>query len=465
MFVFSLLLAAGAPQPAPDAGIAARIGAAVTKTVEAQHPVGGAVGVAKDGKLIYVAAFGDRDLSTRAPVDAATHFEIGSVTKQFTAAAILQLQERGKLSINDKLSAYFPAFPHAAEITLRDLLYQVSGLPDYLPDNDMAKSFRTPATLISIASLATNLHFTPGTKWQYSNTNYFLLGNVVAKVSGHTYEQYVRENLFGPAGMTQSAFVEDEPNLTDVAKAYWRGEDGKSKLTEAPEIPESWAGGAGAIVSTIQDLVKWDTALTSGKIVSAADYTLMSTPGKLNNGNPTTYGMGLGIDPIFGHKRVWHNGGTLGSFTMNGTYPDDHIDIVVFENSVDSDPAGVEVAALGAIFPEALAASKRAAPGEDLSFRPRILHYLDETLKGTMPASEMSAQFASIATRDTQQRFAAMFAPFGKPTAVIFRGKRLKGEDTAYSYRVEFAKNAIMFVVVYNPKTKLVDGIGLQPAP
>ncbi len=393
MFVFSLLLAAAAPQAALTAGVDARIGAAVTKTVEAQHPVGAAVGVAKDGKLSYVTTFGQRDLARHAPVDAGTRFEIGSVTKQFTAAAILQLQERGKLSINDKLSTYFPTFPHAAEITLQNLLYQISGLPDYLPEKDIAKWFETPATLDSVASRMTKLHFTPGTKWEYSNTNYFLLGNIVAKVSGETYERYIRENLFDPVGMTRSAFVQDEPNLTDVAKAYWRGDDGKGKLTEAPEIPESWAGGAGAIVSTIDDLVKWDTALASGKIVTAAAYALMSTPGRLNNGNPTQYGMGLGIDPLLGHKRIWHNGGTLGSFTMNGTYPDDHIDIVVFENSVDGDPANVEVSALGAIFPEALAAAKRAAPGEDLIFRQRILHYLDETLKGTMPDTEMSTEF------------------------------------------------------------------------
>lgn len=465
MFFFSLLLAAATPLTADATGLDARIGSAVTKTVQAQHPVGAAVGVAKDGKLIYVAAFGKRDLATGAPVDAGTRFEIGSVTKQFTAAAILQLQDRGKLSINDRLSAYFPAFPHAADITLKELLYQISGLPDYLTEKDTAKSFETPATLDFVASRVTNLRFAPGSKWEYSNTNYFLLGNVVAKVSGETYERYVRENLFDPVGMTRSAFVEDEPGLTDVAKSYWRGDDGKSKLTLAPEIPESWAGGAGAIISTIADLVKWDTALASGKVVSAADYALMSTPGRLNDGSPTQYGMGLGINPLLAHKRIWHNGGTLGSFTMNGTYPDDHIDIVVFENSDDGDPANVEVSALGAIFPEALAASKRAAPGEDLSFRPRILHYLDETLKGTMPESEMSAEFAHVATPQTQHRFATMFAPFGKPTAVIFRGTRRRGDATMYSYRVEFAKHAIMFLIAYNWKTKLVDGIGLQPAP
>lgn len=466
--LLSLFLLAAAAPPAPAIGaLDARITTAVSATIQRQHPVGAAVGVAKDGTFIFTKTYGVRDLTTNAPVDRRTRFEIGSVTKQFTAAAILQLREAGKLRIDDSLAKYFPALPHARELTLRELLNQISGLPDYLEHTRSTSAFSKPLTLRQVAAMVTKLDFTPGTRWEYSNTNYWLLGKVVAMVSGDSYEHYLRKHLFAPAGMTRSGFMQDEASYHDFAKGYWRGENGTGKLAVAPVIPEAWAGGAGAIVSTLGDLLKWDTALTSGKIVSAADYALMSSPGVLKDGDKTTYGMGLGLDPLLGHERVWHNGGSLGSFTMNGTYPKDHLDIIVFENSTAGDPATVERAALGAIFPADLAASeaasKRPARGEDLAFRPQILHYLDETLKGTVPPSEMSPEFAHVATPAMQKHIAKAFAKLGDPTSVIFRGKQTHGDDVMYRYRVEFAKGAIIFVVVYNPKTKIVDGIGLRP--
>ncbi len=468
MLLSAFLLAAATAPPSTTAALDTSIATAVTRTVAAQHPVGAAIGVAKDGKLIFVKTFGLRDLATHAPVDTKTRFEIGSVTKQFTAAAILQLQEAGKLNVDDPLAKYFPAFPHASEITLRELLNQISGLPDYLPRTDPAKAFATPVTFAHVALRAKKLLFAPGTQWRYSNTNYWLLGQIVAKVSGESYERYVRQHLFARAGMTRSGFVADESGYHDLARAYWRGNDGNGPLALAPEIPESWAGGAGAIVSTVADLVRWDNALELGKIVTPADYALMSSRGTLKDGTKTDYGMGLGINPLLGHKRIWHNGGTLGSFTMNGTYPNDGLDIVVFENSVDGDPAVVERAALGAIFPKdlaaSIAASKRPAPGEDLAFRPQILHYLDETMKGTMPPSEMSPAFAKVATPQMQKQIAQHFAPLGPVRSVIFRGKTTRGDVVMYRYRVEFAKGAVRFVLGYNPKTKVVDGIGLAPA-
>jgi D-alanyl-D-alanine carboxypeptidase len=440
----------------------AAVTAAVDKLFAAQKPPGGAVGVVKDGQLVYIKTYGLRNIAKNEPVDENTLFEIGSVTKQFTAAAILQLQEAGKLSIDDKLAKYFPTFPHATEITLRQMLNQVSGLEDYLlkvpPDQLSA-----PGGLDAVAALVKGpLHFTPGTKWEYSNTNYYVLGNVVEKVSGQSWDDYVREHLFAPAGMTHSAFINDEPNLDDYAVGYWKGLNGKSALQPAPLIKEGWAGGAGAILSTVGDMAAWDTALTSGKIVSAADYALMSTPPTLPNGAPDTYGMGLGDDPLDGHKRIWHSGGSLGSVTMNAIYPNDHIDIISFVNSTAAvAPGAVESAVLEAIFPDAAVAAHAAAPGEDLAMRPKILHFLDEALNGTLQSSELTPAFAKVATPETQKQIAQMFVKLGRPTAVIFKGKDERGNATIYRYRVEFATTAMTFNIGFDNKSNLVDGLGL----
>ena len=441
----------------------AQVTAGVDKIIGVQKPVGAAVGVVENGKLVYLKTFGLRNVAKNEPVDENTVFEIGSVTKQFTAAAILQLQEAGKLSIDDKLAKYLPDFPHASEITLRQLLNQVSGLPDYLEHGDPTKQLASPGGLDAVAAHANGpLHFTPGTRWQYSNTNYYVLGKVVEKVSGQSWEAYVRAHIFAPAGMTHSAFVDDEPSLSDYAVGYWTGVHGNGSLEPAPLIHDAWAGGAGAILSTVADMAAWDDALTSGKIVSPADYALMSTPPTLPNGARDTYGMGLGVDPLDGHRRIWHNGGSLGSFTMNATYPDDHLDIIVFENSSSGDPNAVEAAVLESIFPDAAIAAHAAAPGEDLAMRPRILHFLNEAMTGTLQSSELTPSFAKIATPETQKQIAQLFAPLGKPTAVIFKGKDESDRHVIYHYRVEFASTVVSFDIGFDKTTHLVDGVGLN---
>ena len=440
----------------------APVAAAVDKILAAQKPVGAAVGIVKDGRLVYVKTYGLRNVAKNEPVDENTRFEIGSVTKQFTAAAILQLQEAGKLSIDDKLAQYLPAFPHANEITLRQMLNQVSGLEDYLhqvPPDKLASG----GGLSAIAALVNvPLHFTPGTKWEYSNTNYYVLGKVVEKVSGQSWEAYVREHIFAPAGMTRSAFVDDEATLDDFAVGYWNGFHAQLPMQPAPLIHNAWAGGAGAIVSTVADMAAWDTALASGKIVNAADYALMSTPPVLPDGHHDTYGMGLGADPLDGHKRIWHNGGSLGSFTMNATYPDDHLDIIVFENSNTGDPNTVETAVLESMFPDAAIAAHAAAPGEDLAMRPRILHFLEEAMNGSLQSGELTPDFAKVATPATQQQIAKLFAPLGKPTAVIFKGTSKVPDATIYHYRVEFPTTTVNFDIGFDTKTHLVAGLGLQ---
>ena len=448
----------------PPASFGATITAAIIGQLNPQ-PVGAAVGIVRDGQIIYIKGFGLRDKAADKPVDADTRFEIGSVTKQFTAAAILQLKEQGKLTLDDRIAKYLPSFPHANEITLRQLLNQVSGLEDYLAAPDaQARVTSVPGSLEQVAEAAkAPLHFVPGSRWEYSNTNYYVLGKIVEIVSGQTYDRYIREHLFAPAGMSHSGFVGSERNLTDVATGYWEGPGQKGPAEPAPPILESWAGGAGAIVSTIGDLAAWDTALASGKIVNADDVALMSTPGRLNDGRPTAYGMGLGLDIFDGHKRVWHNGGSYGTLTMDATYPDDRIDIIVFENDLDGDPRAIEGAIFDVLFPRAAVAENDPAPGEDLAARPKVMHFIDETLKGTVATSEMAPGFAKIATPQMQAMIARRLAALGPMTTVIFKGKDVRPDATTYSYRLLFGSRPVMVRVTIDKATGILDGIGIGP--
>jgi D-alanyl-D-alanine carboxypeptidase len=459
MLIFALLLAAATSTAAIDA--------AITKQVNEQQVTGAAVGVYQDGTLLVIKTYGLRDVAKNLPVDADTRFEIGSVTKQFTAAAILQLQEQGKLSIDDPVAKYLPAFPHASEITLRQLLNQISGLPNYtsMPDIQTMMSTVPDATDKIISYLNKPLDFTPGTKWEYSNSNYWVLGKVVARVSGMSYEDYVREHIFKPAGMTHSGFVSDESSFEDFAIPYWQGPKNDGPTQPAPPMFESWPGAAGAIVSTAGDLAAWDSALASGKIISHDSFVLMSSPGRLANGKPTDYGMGLEVGPHEGHTRIGHGGGTPGSLTMNATYPNDRLDIIVLENSLRGQPGAIESAVLETMYPDALAAARKPTPGEDLSVRPHIMHLLDGLLNGTLAQSELSPQMQKLLTPEMQKQSAARFATFGAPTAVIFKIKDDSSFDvTWYVYRIEFAHGEVRnFQVQLNNKTGLVDGMQLAP--
>jgi D-alanyl-D-alanine carboxypeptidase len=459
MPILALLLAAATSTAAIDA--------VITKQVNEQQVTGAAVGVYQNGTLLVVKTYGLRDVAKNLPVDADTRFEIGSVTKQFTAAAILQLQEQGKLSIDDPIAKYLPAFPHASEITLRQLLNQISGLPNYtgMPDITTMMSTIPDATDKVVAYLNKPLDFAPGTKWEYSNTNYWVLGKVVSRASGMSYEDYVREHIFKPAGMTHSGFVSDESSFGDFAIPYWQGPKNDGATQPAPQMFESWPGAAGAIVSTVGDLAAWDSALASGKIISHDSFVVMSSPGRLANGKLTEYGMGLEVGSHEGHTRIGHGGGTPGSLTMNATYPNDRLDIIVLENNLRGQPGAVESAVLETMYPDALAAARKPAPGEDLSVRPHIMHFLDGLLKGTLTQSELSPQMQKLLTPEMQKQSAAHFATFGAPTAIIFKTKDDSSFDaTWYVYRIEFANGQVRnFQIQLNNKTGIVDAMQLAP--
>ncbi|MGB6062343.1 MAG: serine hydrolase domain-containing protein, partial [Candidatus Aquilonibacter sp.] len=310
------------------------------------------------------------------------------------------------------------------------------------------------------------LDFTPGTKWEYSNTNYWVLGKVVSHVSGMSYEGYVRAHIFKPAGMRHSGFVSDESSLDDFAIPYWQGPKNDGPTQPAPTMLESWPGAAGAIVSTVGDLAAWDIALANGKVISRDSFALMSSPGRLAGGKFTGYGMGLEVGSHEGHARIAHGGGTPGSLTMNATYPDDRLDIVVLENSLRGQPGAIESAVLETMYPDALAAARKAAPGEDLLVRPRIVQLLDRLLNGTLAQSELSPQMQKALTPDALKQSAAHFSAFGAPTAIVFKSKDdTSFEATWYVYRIEFAHGEVRnFEVQLDNKTGVVTGMQLAPA-
>ena len=315
-----------------SAALKTKIDTDVQSALQNAGAPGATIAIVEDGAVVYARGFGDRDVTGSLPADVATHYEIGSITKQFTAAAILQLKEAGKIDLDAPLARYLPNAPHARSITIRELLTHTSGLPDYIDGPDVEALASSPATYDQLIARVSDkpLQFKPGTGWAYSSTNYLLLGRVVEVVSAESWESYVRAHLFAAAGLTETATIAQEPQLPDMARGY-AGDNGKP-VASAP-LAESWAGPAGGIVSTVGDLAKWGSALASGRIISAADYQLMITPAQLPGGTNTEYGFGMDVDTFAGQPRIWHNGNTFGFDASDQLFPDRHVRIVVLTNS------------------------------------------------------------------------------------------------------------------------------------
>ncbi len=467
MFVLALLLAVANPAPPPQTPVALddRLSMVASDAIDSQHAPGGAVAVVRNGRIIYAKGFGLRNIASDTPVDANTRFEIGSVTKQFTAAAILQLKEERKLALDDSLAKYIPMFPHAREITLRQLLNQVTGLPNYTDVNHFLSIAKQPGTFEKIEGLvaAQPLHFKPGTKWEYSNTNYVALGRVIEVISGQSYEEYIRTHLFEPAGMTRSATLADEGSFNDFATPYWRGMTNGEKLAPAQRLFDAWAPAAGDIISTVGDLAKWDIALESGKIVSPSDFALMTTSGKLASGASDGYGFGLQIDTVDGRERVWHNGGTFGSSSSNVTFPQDGVDVIVLENEDGAATAALATKIYETMFPQVALAAMKPGAGEDPAVTVRLKFLLGAALKGLLPADQLSPVVRETISRQ-QQQIGEQLATLGAVKSIIFKRKYPTGDDNTYVYRVEFADATVDFYLWINKNSNLVDGIRFRPS-
>jgi CubicO group peptidase (beta-lactamase class C family) len=264
-------------------------------------------------------------------VDTLTRFAIGSVTKQFTCAVILQLAAEGRLSIEDHVAKWFPDLTRANDITLRDLMNHVSGYPDYYPLDFIDRRMLAPIGADSVIHWYGRmpLDFEPGSRYSYSNTGFIILGRIAERVTGRPIERLLRERLFQPLGLTSTRY---DPPRRDGHDA--QGYAAFALADQAPAIPEGrgWAGSAGAIWSTPRDLMRWDLALMEGRVVGAEWLRQMTTPRTLTGGAVSGYGFGLGLGRAAGDS-VWaHSGGVSGFISQNIMVPRTRSAVVVLSN-------------------------------------------------------------------------------------------------------------------------------------
>ena len=316
-----------------------RVDAFLTQEAQA-HFFSGAVLVGIDGKIRFEKSYGNANDEWVVRNTPSTKFRIASLTKQFTAACVLLLQERGRLNVHDPISKYLSNLPDAwRPITIHQLLTHTSGIPNYTADPQFAKIRRTgatPAEMVALVS-AKPLEFTPGTKWAYSNTGYVLLGMLIEKTSGQTYADFLQANVFGPLEMTNSGYDRAADILKERASGYVLK---NGHLVNADFIDMSVPYAAGGIYSTVEDMYRWSEALDhDGKLLSADSLKQMFTPYPETAYQGQHYGYGVVISELkFARLLYYHGGGVDGFSTSIQRYPKDGVCIVVLTNVANLKP-------------------------------------------------------------------------------------------------------------------------------
>jgi CubicO group peptidase (beta-lactamase class C family) len=326
-----------------------QVDALFSELISNQEP-GAAVLVIKDGRAVFERGYGVTDLRTRRPIDARTNFRLASVTKQFTAAAVMLLVRDGKLRYEDSLTGIFPDFPeYGRAITIRHLLNHTSGLPDYedlIPPYDTSIPVEQiqikDAGVLELLEQQKAGKFEPGSRWAYSNSGYVVLGLVVEKISGRSFAEFLHDRIFVPLQMTNTLAYErgknDVPN-----RAYGHTKEG-GRWSETDQSPTSATLGDGGVYSSLSDLAKWDEALRRHTLLGEREMSPALTPVRVPEGAPTgpdggpaDYGFGWFLNPWKGHARMWHYGETAGFRTGIQRFTGDGLTVIVLCNRTDLD--------------------------------------------------------------------------------------------------------------------------------
>ena len=309
----------------------------VCAEMKGRHIPGASIAVVKNGKTVKVCGYGLANLEQNTPVTADTVFQIQSMTKSFTAAGILMLVEEGRVAVGDPVSKYLDGVPDAwKDITVRHLLTHTSGIKDFI--NDPTQSLRLDVEDDSVLKVtaARPLNFTPGDRYQYSNTNYLLLGMIIRKVTGKPYGDWLRERIFEPLKMSNTSIYSWLDIIPHRAAGYLLS--GTRWLNGQYIAPTVLAYPGGGILSTAGDLAKWDIALSQGRLLRAETRKEMWTPARLNDGTMSHYGYGWDMGSLAGHPYQDHNGAHSSGFASSIIrFPEDHLSVIVLANVAGAD--------------------------------------------------------------------------------------------------------------------------------
>ena len=430
LIVVALLVvarAAGGQELSPD--VRASIDRGAEEALAATGAPGASIAVVLDGRVAYAHAYGKAQLE---PARAATpdmRYSIGSVSKQFTSTAILMLAEQGRLSLDDPVGKYVTGLTRGADVTIRQILSMTSGYQDYWPQDYVMPPMLLPTTPAEIvrAWAGKPLDFEPGTKWQYSNTNYVIAGMIVEKLAATPLVEFLGERVFRPLKMTSVTNVDASPLGSEDPSRYLRYALGPPR--PAPKEGKGWLSAAGELAMTARDLAAWDISMIDQTVLKPASYRTMQTDTLLKSGVATGYGLGVSVGTSQGRRLISHTGEVSGFTASNQVFPDDRAAIVVLAN-MDATPATGQIASriATAIFTATDRETEVATEQAKQIFADLQRGHIDRSLF----SANANAYFSEQAVAD----FAASLAPLGVPDAFVASPKGFRGGMIARSYRI-----------------------------
>ena len=404
------------------------------------------IAVVHNGKLSYAKAFGKANLEANRDASVRTRYAVGSVSKQFTVAAILLLEERHKLSLDDKVAKYFPELTRANEVTLRELLSHTSGYEDYAPQDYMIPEWTKPTTPQAVLDRWAKkpLNFDPGTRWQYSNTNYVLAGEIFEKASGEKLLSFLSAKIFGPLGMKSAG--DCQIASPEDATAYTRYALGPPRPVEREA--SGWYFAAGELCMTPSDLALWDMAFLQKKILSQKSYEEFTREVILKNGDLTHYALGLTLGAMRNVPTLSHGGEVSGFLASNTLFPTRNGAVVVLSNEDGIDLIGPLSQRIGALF--FLSAQPVASNRET----PQVRGILEGLQKGEIHREQFTddanSYFTEVALRDYQTSLTAL----GALKSVVPVNESLRGGMTHRTYRAQFEGKTVLLNIYVMPGGK-----------
>ncbi|MFZ0061257.1 MAG: serine hydrolase domain-containing protein [Pyrinomonadaceae bacterium] len=444
-----VLFAVSAPaQSQLTADVAEKIDKLAGETLTRTGVPSASIAVVRDGQIVYVKAYGDAKLEPKTPATAAMRYSIGSISKQFTALAILLLQEQGKLSLDDKVGKYIPDLTRANEVTIRQLLSHTSGYQDYWPQDYVMKPMLSPTTAQKIMETWAKkpLDFEPGTKWQYSNTNYVIAGAIVEKAARMPIFRFMQQKIFTPLGM-KSVMSIDEGRLTEGDptgyKRYALG-----PLRVAPKEGKGWLFAAGELAMTPEDLAKWNVSIIEGKLMKPGSYLELGREVLLENGVGTNYGLGVSVGMPNGRHALSHGGEVSGFTSQSIVFPEDRVAVVVLTNQDAASAAGPIASGI----PPLLFATNDSATAAKLEQAKKIFEGLQQ---GTIDRSLFTENANGYFDEQALEDFKNSLGPLGKPESFTQLSQNLRGGMTGRFYLVRLAQKTLRAWTYEMPDGKL----------
>ena len=433
-----------------DPALQSRVDRIAAQVLEQTGVPSASVAVVKGGKLVYTHAYGKARLAAgKAPAVAATpemRYSIGSISKQFTATAILLLQEEGKLSLNDAVGKYVPNLTRGDEVTIRQILSHTSGYQDYWAEDYVMTTMNHPETAQQIIDTwgKKPLDFEPGTQWQYSNTNFVIAGSIVEKVTGRPYMEFLTQHIFRPLGM-QSVWNSDEVKLTEPdAAAYYRFALGP--LRPAPKEGRGWMFAAGELAMTAHDLALWDESLIAQTVLKPESYKQMFTEVKLKDGKGTHYGLGVDVIDRGGHRSIEHSGEVSGFVADNVVLVDDGVAVAVLTNQ---DASGAASGILRLVVP--VAANFPPTDAEK-----QAIAIFRELQQGRIDRSLLAPNLSDYFNAEALADFRESLAPLGEPLSFRQAGNdSLRGGMIFRSFQIVYPGKRLRLTTFTYPDGKL----------